>query len=239
MKKKLFAAALSLVMAGVLMVSSSFAWFTVSQASEVTNVKVEMQAQKNLEIAVGSTAPSEVNTGDAGKLNKWGSSVNYAAAGVTLTQMATVADGAVKTVSYDATGRVDQLVAATVATTGTDAGTSDVSATGGATPTTYKDANNKICAAEYNIWLRSNSITSVTAKVEATTFGDGMTVYVDGNAITANNGTATITLVANEPKNVKIVVLVDGTTHYASDVAAGKTFEGKITFAETAAAPGP
>lgn len=233
MKKKLIASAVSLAMALVMITSASFAWFTVSTAPEVTFIDVEMAAYKNLEIGVGSSAPAEVKTTDTGKLNHWGASVNYSTTAVKLTQMATLDGGTVKTATIDETGRVGALAAASVATTGTDAGTGDVAVTDGATPTTYKDNKNNLCAAKYNLWLRSNADQTVTATATGT-FTNGMVLVLwDGATATtldATGDTATFSLTENIAKNITVYAFVDGETHYAKDIAAGAGFEGKITF---------
>ena len=83
MKKKVFTAGMSLLMATLMMVSSSLAWYTISQEAVVEDVHVEMKASKTLEISSGTldnenklTAPVDVSLGSAQAGDQtWGASI--------------------------------------------------------------------------------------------------------------------------------------------------------------------
>jgi len=81
-KKKLISATLSLVVATVLMASSSYAWFTISTNPEISKIKTSITANENIEIALDNgyenaeaiDAASAVvsGTGTAGNPYTWG-----------------------------------------------------------------------------------------------------------------------------------------------------------------------
>ena len=228
MKKKLFAAVVSLVVAVVMLTSASFAWFTVSTTAEASEIKVKMTAFNNLEIAGGTGTIGEVAENDTGKVNTWGSTLPFSGE-IELTQMATLDGTTIKTASYGTDGRMSAIVDATKDEDGVYTGAT-------ATPTTYKDGSNRLCAAVYDMQLRSNETCNVTATVT----GDlnDLSIYVDGTQITTSGGTATISLTANTAKAVQVVVLMEGTTHTAADVATAHTLDVDIAFAKAAAAGG-
>lgn len=113
MKKKLFAASISLAMAFIMMVSSSFAWYTLNTSAEIEDVTVTMEGHKTIEIAVANSAqttPEEVTASDGNDQEAFGQVVSYS--GITnaaLTVPATVDDGKLKTVGYNETGRTGGL----------------------------------------------------------------------------------------------------------------------------------
>ena len=113
MKKKLFAASISLTMAFIMMVSSSFAWYTLNTSADIKDVTVTMEGHKTIEIAVANneqTTPQEVTASDGNDQEKFGQVVSYS--GITnaaLTVPATVDGGTLKTVGYNETGRTGGL----------------------------------------------------------------------------------------------------------------------------------
>lgn len=114
MKKKLFAASISLTMAFIMMVSSSFAWYTINTQAEIEDVTVTMEGHKTIEIAVANneqTTPQEVTANDGSNQEAFGQVVSYL--GITnaaLTVPATVdTEGKLKTVGYNETGRTGGL----------------------------------------------------------------------------------------------------------------------------------
>ena len=243
MKKKLFVSAMSLIMAIVLMTSTSFAWFTVSTAPEVTSIEVTMEATKNLEIAKAtnnSTEPAEVGVGDAttGETT-WGAKVT-SFTGATLNFPAKMVDSTLKTISYATDGRVDALgttISLTSPTLANGVGSVTQDITNG--PTDAK------VAAVYGVWLRSNVEQTVTAAVDST----GLTVTptaawatgktnADAIQVVVSDGTTignTISLAANTAKLVYIIVYMDGDAVIAKSVPANLTISGiKVTFTGSA-----
>lgn len=79
LKEKLFATIAMLLVATVMLTSASFAWFTISTAPEISDVKASVTANGNLEIALDAgeqKKPDESKVGDAGKNETWGSLVD-------------------------------------------------------------------------------------------------------------------------------------------------------------------
>ena len=170
MKKKLFVSTMSLIMAIVLMTSTSFAWFTVSTAPEVQNIKVQMTATRNLEIAeatdMGEHAPGEVAANDTGDETKWGAVVTFGAANAaaqTVNFPATIDSSALKTINYGTDGRTAGLTATvttpTTLTNGVGKYTASVTMPSGGT-------DPKDIAIVYGCWLRSNvSVTDLVMTI--------------------------------------------------------------------------
>ncbi len=90
LKKKLISATLSLVVATVLMASSSYAWFTISTNPEISKIKTSITANENIEIALDNgyenaeaiDAASAVvsGTGTAGNPYTWGNLLDMSTA---------------------------------------------------------------------------------------------------------------------------------------------------------------
>ena len=79
LKEKLFATIAMLLVATVMLTSASFAWFTISTAPEISDVKASVTANGNLEIALDAgeeQAPAASTTTDAGKNETWGNLVD-------------------------------------------------------------------------------------------------------------------------------------------------------------------
>lgn len=241
MKKKLFAAVVSLVVATVMLTSASFAWFTVSTAPEVTSIEVTMEATKNLEIAKATdneTPPTEVAVGDAGNETKWGAVVSEFT-GATLNFPAKMDGTTLKTISYGTDGRVAALDATITISPELSSGAGSITKDITNGPTGAK------VAAVYGVWLRSNVTQTVTATVDSTgltvtpaaTWATGKT---NANAIqvAVSDGSTIgneISLTANIEKLVYIIVYMDGDAVIAKSVPADLTISGiKVTFTGSA-----
>ena len=236
MKKKLFVSVMSLVMAIVLMTSTSFAWFTVSTAPEVSDIDVTMTATKNLEIAkAGSnmtTPPAEVAVGDAGTETKWGAKITTFAGTV---DFPAINSSGIKTISYDASGRVNaDYVAATAPNALTDGVgyyTADIKY---GTNTILSGAK---VAAVFGVWLRSNVSTTVTTSV---TDANGVAIKNSEWDIVLANASGTpltnneVSLTANTATAVQVIIFAKGDQVEAADVASDLKIENiKLTFSST------
>ncbi|MBQ2861178.1 MAG: hypothetical protein IJE83_00150, partial [Oscillospiraceae bacterium] len=131
-KSKLMAAIAMLLVSSIMMVSSTYAWFTLSTAPEVTGVSTQVGANGNLEIALlpetGLLADIQSNVGDSAKpvevKNKtWGNivdlsnnnyygsnQINLYPAALALTENGAVHTAILETPAYGADGRVSELV---------------------------------------------------------------------------------------------------------------------------------
>ena len=238
MKKKLFVSAMSLIMAIVLMTSTSFAWFTVSTAPEVSDIDVTMTATKNLEIAKATTglaaanAPAEVDVGDAGTETKWGAKITSFTGTV---DFPAINSSGIKTISYDANGRVNaDYVAATepnALTDGVGYYTADIKY---GTNTILSGAK---VAAVFGVWLRSNVSTTVTTSV---TGANGVAINNSKWDIVLANASGTpltnneVSLTADTATAVQVIVFAKGTEVKATDVDTELKIENiKLTFSST------
>lgn len=151
-KTKLMAAIAMLLVSSIMMVSSTYAWFTLSTAPEVTGIQTSVGANGNLEMALlpESGDVKDINSaqGDGGKAwaikNKtWGNLVDLSDPSYGLTQIelypsalnvatwkedgnlnpATIAAAMLKTPAYGADGRVSELVEKTTTSTFDASGT--------------------------------------------------------------------------------------------------------------------
>lgn len=125
MRQKLIAAVAMLMVSAIMVVSSSYAWFTLSTAPEVTGIQTSVGANGNLEMALYNGTTITSNVGDASKpdLEKnitWGNLVDlsneaYGLNKINLMPARLNYDGAkigashLSTPSYGADGRVDKL----------------------------------------------------------------------------------------------------------------------------------
>ncbi len=64
-KSKLMAALVMLLVSAIMMSTASFAWFTISTAPEISNMKSTVAANGNLEIALDAGYTSGENVPDA------------------------------------------------------------------------------------------------------------------------------------------------------------------------------
>ena len=132
-KSKLLAAVAMLLVSSIMMVSTTYAWFTLSTAPEVTGITTTIGSNGNLEIALSPSSGLGSDVGDANlttgnvwtvKNLTWGnlvdmSDVSYGLAGLTLApaQLAltgtagayTLGDNALATPSYGSDGRISAL----------------------------------------------------------------------------------------------------------------------------------
>ena len=218
MKKKLFVSVMSLVMAIILMTSTSFAWFTVSQQADVTQIDVTMTAVKNIEIALDDgAAPGEVTVDDHESMYNYGGKVSYTGT-YTLAAPATY-DGGEKTVTYDTNGRTNGL--------------SDPISAGTLTESvvTYT-SDSRVVAYGFKGYVRTNVAGTITAAV--TPGGDnsdllGYKLLVGG---TASDGS--FEAEANTAYNYELILYFDGTNLKASDVASGLAANATVTFTNSA-----
>ena len=134
-KTKLMAAVCMLLVSSVMMVSSTYAWFTLSTAPEVKGITTAVGANGNLEMALlpkDGNMPANSTTGD-GTLDlearnvTWGNLVDLSdstiygldqitlfPAELNLTASNTLAEAFLKTPAYGADGRVSELLENTV-----------------------------------------------------------------------------------------------------------------------------
>lgn len=230
MKKKLFVSAMSLIMAIVLMTSTSFAWFTVSTAPEVSSMEVELAATKNLEIAKGTTAgaePGEVTADDHGDETKFGATVTTFTK-ATLDIPATYTSSAIKSVKYDTDGRTNGLNSATQGTV--------------ASGQSVWLVDSKSCAADFLVWLRTNQTSgNLTATLTCSEsllavyvkIGSTYTALTDGSAVTLGTvGASGTALVTDVKTAVDIIAFFDGENITAANVDNALDVSGiKVEFA--------
>lgn len=135
-RKKLTAAIAMLLIAALMVVTATYAWFTLSTSPEVTGITTTVGANGNLEIALGSTdnwgdptlissAVGDSNLATVQKNLTWGNIVDLSAADYHLNDIIlnparlNIADGKIgasplKTPTYGNDGRVAELLANTV-----------------------------------------------------------------------------------------------------------------------------
>lgn len=121
-RSKLVAAVAMLLVASFMVVSSSYAWFTLSTAPEVKGIQTTVGANGNLEIALYTGDPvAQSGLGDAGNSETWGNLINlsdakYGLASIKLYPARLNTDGTkitvgspLKTPEYAADGRIKAL----------------------------------------------------------------------------------------------------------------------------------
>lgn len=126
-RKKLTAAVAMLLVATIMMASSTYAWFTLSTAPEVTGITTSVGANGNLEMALATkdgAAPGTSGVGDSNNSQTWGNLVNigddYGLNNITLkpSQLnivnGTVSTNPLQVPTYGADGRVDRLNSTTM-----------------------------------------------------------------------------------------------------------------------------
>ena len=129
LRNKLFAAIAMLLVSSIMMVSTTYAWFTLSTAPEVQGITTTVGANGNLEIALSPADGSAARIGSAmgdsnlawtAKNTTWGNLLNlsdesYGLAGITLLpsrlNVSAVGTTPLKTPVYGADGRVQKLEA--------------------------------------------------------------------------------------------------------------------------------
>lgn len=123
-RRKLTAAVAMLLVATIMMASSTYAWFTLSTAPEITGITTSVGANGNLEMALSGAAgtePSASAVGDQGNNLTWGNLVNlsdnqYGLNTITLkpsclnvSAAGTVSTNPLLVAQYGADGRVTSL----------------------------------------------------------------------------------------------------------------------------------
>jgi len=181
-KKKLISATLSLVVATVLMASSSYAWFTISTNPEISKIKTSITANENIEIALDNgyenaeaiDAASAVvsGTGTAGNPYTWGNLLDMTTAmtniGANLSLKpvgySTKTEGSetkvvMKTPQYGLDGRVAKLVDMAQAYISAYDGVTTPS--GGISIFKQTEDTDEADALALSFWLRSNADVSL------------------------------------------------------------------------------
>ena len=194
LKSKLMAATAMLTVSAVMLVSTSFAWYTLSTNPEVKNIKATAVANQNLEIALvkteGQTSDnvdtlSNQNRGTQGSKTSdyftWGNSVQYdvtdnvpelrPATYIAKNDSVTFAG---KTESVDNAG----LYIPTYGTDGRVSGLNETALVSKALEenksyTTVGVENGTQYAARYDIWMRTNKAGVITLAEAGTTLADG------------------------------------------------------------------
>lgn len=168
---KLLGAIGALCAAAVLLVTSTLAWFTVSNAPEVRKVNLNIQTVRNFEIARAvngkGTQPSEVSSNDMAvndKDNTWGQTVTFEEGSeINISIPSTIADGELQTVQFDEeSGRTNGLIAVDTSDP------QDIQEGVG-----YFKVDDKNCAAVYGIWMRTNTTGEITAEIGEITIESG------------------------------------------------------------------
>ena len=189
-RKKLIAAVAMLLVATFMVASSSYAWFTLSTAPEITGIKTSVGANGNLEMALVTkngdvfVEPTSA-VGDSLKsvLEKnrtWGNLVDVSDSAYGLDRITLlparlnvdtngqIAATPLKTPVYGADGRIESLNAGTI-----------VGSFGGANDTTFKDTNakngvyaigNSTAMTQQQIDYRNNVAAAASALVAAKTY---------------------------------------------------------------------
>jgi len=195
LKTKVMASLAMLLVAAVMLTSSSFAWYTISTKGELSQVKAEMTATDTMEIAVSQYEPVETELGDAGNQQTWGTTAVYEDATSSIVQVAQYSDDNTEgkaisgmtglvcklwTPHYDETNRPQATLSE--ASTESDAVYYETYAQ----PQIWEDVNGDNCAYVYDFWTRSNKYAKVTLSDNGSEFigGDGTTgsltvVFVD------------------------------------------------------------
>ena len=245
LRNKLIASVTMLAVAAIMLTSASFAWYTVSQKGEVQEIKVELKATENIEIAKAKakggaegTEPDEVDINQTGKEIYYGTTVTGAEFDLGLP--ATISEAIVKSPEYASDGRLGSLQVSTPS--------SYVAPTAGAN---YRDGGYYTCqcdvpaeaggtvkvddAVVYAVWLRSNAYETVDLSVtnaEGGALQKVSVVVVDpSTSAVYKNGDSVSLGGLNTDKYLEIVIFYDGTDLKAEDVANGLAEEEiKVTF---------
>lgn len=215
-----------MMMISVLMLSSaSYAWFSISVAPDVKNIKTTVTANENFEIALGNNKPAnEPALDDSGKNETWGGLVTFGDADLAGTGLgpATILESDTKT-----------LVSATYGSDGRPNGTeaisfSDIDSVNKPGISVGKDKAGNIVATRISLWLRSNKDGKVTTKLgdvtgtAAAKAKVGVQLGTDGiiKDLKSSEVVEVGSLEANKEKQVFVYVYLDGPNVTAADVAA-------------------
>jgi len=217
-----------------MMTGSSFAWYTISTKGEMKQIKAELKATDNLEIAKAdkrTATPNEVALNDAGNEYAWGSDVtSWGSIKMDVPAAATTSGATyVATVDYDEHGRVKD---ANILLTDAYSTKYDNGVTSFTTGTTKINGIDKLVGAVgYAAWLRSNDkLTDIKATV---TGDDRLTDYIirwqsfdatDKTKWNLYSDSKPIQMSkADMPVLVEVIVFIDGDEVHAEDVEAGLT----------------
>lgn len=169
-KMKLLGAIASLGIASVLLVTGTLAWFTVSTAPDVTQIRVNVTTTQNFEIARATTGkdapPEEVSSNDMSitvKDNTWGQTVTFGEETdeIEINLPVTIDGGTLQTVTFDETsGRTNGLTEISEP--------SEMNEGVG-----FYEYEEKKCAAVMGIWLRTNTTGEITASIGEITVEGG------------------------------------------------------------------
>ena len=235
MKRKLMAAVSMLLVSGVMLTSASFAWFTISTAPEISNIKTSVAANGNLEIALAETAdaPPASTTTDSGKNGTWGNLVDlngyFSSAAIKLKPVQVADNGKVSIPTFGLDGRISSLPEVT----GVAVETANLKGI-----YTYT-SDGTIWAVRVDFWVRSNvagtvSLSDIAARgtgetgLGSTLDNDKVTVAflpqggmikkatLAGDKLTCAD---IVTLTANTPHKLRMYVYLDGTNITNADMA--------------------
>lgn len=165
---KLLGAIGALGAAAVLMVSGTLAWFTVSNAPEISKIRVNVGATQNFEIAKATSGkdnpPKEVTEDDSNDETAWSQMITFgdeSGEAVEINLPVKVEGGQLKTVKFDET-------------TGRTAGLDDVTQLSdmenGVAYYSYEvktgeKTEEKKCAAVMGFWLRTNTSGAISCEM--------------------------------------------------------------------------
>ena len=189
-RKKLIAAVAMLLVASFMVASSSYAWFTLSTAPEITGIKTSVGANGNLEMAlydgtVGQDGKPNITSGVGDSLqnvlvkNKtWGNLVDlsdgaYGLDRITLLpsrlkmENGKIAASPLQTPVYGADGRIEKLEGNTILGSYDDTSTSFAS---GNTANGVSVIGNSTAMTQQQIDYRNNVVAAASALVAAKTF---------------------------------------------------------------------
>lgn len=171
---KLLMAIASLFLAAVMLAGSSYAWFTVSTAPEISKIKVTMSATKNFEIAIfdkdnynNGEGPADITADDMAKAgtdkNKefiyWGETVEFQDNQTIALEVPAVEEGGqIQTVKYSKSKRTAGLTPATLQE-------DNANCFEYYTYTPEGETTAKKCAAVFKVWLRTNTTGNVSCEV--------------------------------------------------------------------------
>lgn len=214
LKKKLTAAGAMLVVSAVMLSGVSYAWYTLSTNPEVSNIKANIAANENLEIALDNGYENEAAVNDASKVTgtsaqgstkdnpyTWGNLVDLNVAMGTLNPktgstatpkliLAPVKYTSADTFNYPKyglDGRVDNLNSTL---TGVVVSDNTQSANGGVKGWKQSETSTTYDALSVTYWLRSNETCKVSLSTAATkrakSTNDTQTGNTDVNTVTGN-----------------------------------------------------
>ena len=195
LKSKLMAATAMLTVSAVMLVSTSFAWYTLSTNPEVKDIKATAVANQNLEIALVKSDTqdatnvdtlSEQNSGVQGSKTSdfftWGNSVKYTIGENEMLELRpttyVAANGKVKFAGTDNTVSKDGLYIPTYGDDGRISGMetdplTDTTMADNKSYTTVGKKDGTQYAVRYDIWMRTNTAGVITLATAGAKLADG------------------------------------------------------------------